>query len=155
MYSTVCILYCKPRAARRKLIVHTIFYVFYIIHYKTRAARRKRFYVLHIMYYVSNVCVDKIRISPARKVCANKIRISAAREVYVDKMGPGGTPELSPEQSPEQSLFFPGHFAGPADSLALPHRHIRTVDHYILSLSAFGKNVFYIGTFSALRAPFS
>ena len=35
---------------------------------------------------------------------------------------------------------IPGHFAGPADFLALPpHRHTRTVDHYIPSLSAFGE----------------
>ena len=38
-------------------------------------------------------------------------------------------------------FYFPAHFARPADCLALPpHRHIRSVDHEMPSLSAFREN---------------
>ena len=114
----------------------------YALYYKPRATRRKIVYILVCAYicYVSNICVDKIRISGARKVCVDKIRISAARKICKDKMRSGSNhPRYHPRNQP--IIFFEPILPGrPIVSNFAPHRHTRTVDQVYNQLVSFWEN---------------
>ena len=75
--------------------------------------------------------------SEAAKFCVDEIAISAAGKVCADQIGSGRRIGQS-----IQPLFFEPFRRGSRFSSTSPHRHTRTVDHEIPSISALGEKTF-------------